>query len=107
MYTAHTGLVEAAAPSMVPAATCIPTNTLLIGPLNGIIVQIEGALGGFLFGIVTVIIIFCAVMLVLTVLSKKAQGYLRAMAAVALVPFAVIILLIVYNALIGGFNSAC
>lgn len=92
---------------VMPMAKCIETNNLLFGPMSKIITDVEGALGGLLFGLVTVVVVLLAVLALVTVLNKKAQVYMRAAAFVLFIPLVVIIGLILYNGLIVGFNNVC
>ncbi|NCC35734.1 MAG: hypothetical protein EOM24_27535 [Chloroflexia bacterium] len=107
MQSAYTGLAEAVTLSILPMAPCINTNQILFGPMSKIIQDVEGALGGLLFGVVTLLIVAFALRLIVTITSNKAPTYMRAIALVALVPVGTILVVITYNAFIIGFNSVC
>jgi hypothetical protein len=100
-------LANGAVQTYVPMAPCVPTNQLLVTPMSGVINTISGALGGLLFGIVVVFLVVLALLAVVTVLTKSAPKYLRAMALVALIPIGLILLVITYHAIVVGLNNNC
>lgn len=86
---------------------CIPTNTILTGPLQKPIADLEGALGGLMFSLVIFMAVLLAVVLVITILSNKAPVYMKALASVFAIPLVVILVIVAYTAIVTGFNTAC
>lgn len=91
----------------VLAAECIPTNDTLIGPLEPIIAEITGAIGGVLFGVVIVILIALLLGAIVTVMSNKSSQLIKAIVLVVGIPLVGIVLVAAYTGLVTALNASC
>ena len=85
-------------PSMVPTA-CLPTNTLLSGPLDGVI-------GGLLQSIsilMTVGLVFLALVLIF---RKDASKFLKLAGLAIILPIVAILAIAIQHAVFTGVNNA-
>lgn len=89
------------------AAECIPTNTTLIGPLQPIIDEISGALGGVLFGVVILVLIILILGAIVTVMSSKSSQLIKAIVLVVGIPLVGIVLVAAYSGLVTALNNTC
>lgn len=91
----------------VVAAPCIRRNNTLSGPLSGFLNKIGGAFGDLVFVLPPIIMGILAVLAILTILSDRASGFIKAIILVALIAPGVILLMVIINALLGGMNNYC
>lgn len=92
-------------PSMVPTA-CLPTNTLLSGPLDGVIGLFTGAFGGLLQSIsilMTVGLVFLALVLIF---RKDASKFLKLAGLAIILPIVAILAIAIQHAVFTGVNNA-
>jgi hypothetical protein len=96
-----------ALPSVLPMAQCIPTNDLLYGPLGPIITKLAGGFGGLILPTAVMVLLLGAVGFVVTVLTKKASMFLRAIGVVVGVILGLPLLILIVSAVYTLLNNAC
>jgi hypothetical protein len=96
-----------ALPSLMPAATCVPTNNLLSGPLGTVLDKMSGGVGGLLLPIGGMILLVAAIAFIATVLSNKASKFLAAIVRVVAVILGVPLVILIVSAIYVMLNNAC
>ena len=97
----------ASLPSALPAATCVPTNDLLYGPLGPIIKQLAGGVGGLLLPTIVMMLLLAAVLIVATILTKKSSIFMKAVGTLVGVALGVPLLILIVAAIYTLINNAC
>jgi hypothetical protein len=94
-------------PSALPAAQCIPSNDLVLGPLRGVFTQLSGAVNAVILPLGLLMLLVLVVMFIVTVLNKGSSRFIKAagtvVGAILLVPLAVLLI----AALQTLFMNAC
>ena len=96
-----------ALPQAMPMAKCVPTNNVLVGPLNSVIDKITGAFGGLIAPLGFMMILLVAALVVVTILTKRAQGLMKAIGMVVGVLLGLPLVVLVVSALYTLLNNAC
>lgn len=90
---------------MVPAA-CIPTNTLLSGPLNPAIGLFTGAFGGLLQGLSILVTVVLVLVTIVTIFRKDASKFMKLALIVVTLPPVTILIIAIQSAVFNGVNNA-
>ena len=78
--------LEAVVSDIVVAGKCVPTNDTLSGPLAPAFTQLIGAANGLMPYFITGVAIVLAVLIVVSLRSDKAAGWLKMLAYVLAIP---------------------
>lgn len=104
MYLFSEGAVHAG----VKAATCIPMNDLLSGPLGTPVNLVIGALGGLIPTLILIVLVVLLVIgLVKTLASKDSSAHYKTILLVIGLPLVVILAVIVSRVVLTALNSSC
>lgn len=92
---------------MPPQAKCVKTNDLFIGPLKKPLSKFEGAIGGVLLPLVYLVLVALAVWGIIEVVrNKDASKVFQVMMLVALIPFALLVIMLFVRSLWNAMNQA-
>ena len=107
ILTALTTANASAATFMMPAKECYPVNNLLSGPFAGPLTSLTGAVGGLLQTLGLLIIVFLALMAIVTVLTRKSEGFIRSIFLVVGILLGLPLVLAIYTVVQGVFRNLC
>jgi hypothetical protein len=99
--------VAQASTMMVPAAACIPSNNLFIGPLSGPLNSITGGFGGVLKPFVLLVVAIAAVAAVVSVLTNKAERWMKAIGYVLAIALGIPLVLALFSGVYNLVSNAC
>jgi hypothetical protein len=88
-------------------AVCVQTNNLLLTPLGPVINLFSGAFGGVLQPLAIAVLVILGVIALALILTKHAAKFLRLIGIVLAVPVAVVLAILLFNAIYTAFNHLC